>query len=151
MPPVAAPSLTPPLVAPFTTTFPDSLAQAHTLPVHPSTPLTSCILDSGCTGHYIHVHTPHTDRQPANPSITVLLPNGSSIQSSHTATLSLHPNLPPSARLAHIFPTLTSGSLLSIGLLCDHGCVATFQTDSVTITLNDTLLMRGHHAPLTGL
>jgi hypothetical protein len=95
----------------------------------------SCILDSGCTGHYIHMHTPHTHRLPAAPGISVLLANGQSITSSHTATRDLHPSLPPSATIAHIFPALLSGALLSIGLLCDHGCTANFHQNDVTIAL----------------
>ena len=115
------------------------------------TSASQCIVDTGCTGHYIHSLTPHHNRQPSIPGITVLLPNGDTITSTHTATLTLHAALPPSATIAHIFPSLSSGALLSIGLLCDHGCVATFLNDSVTVTLHDQLLFRGYRSPTTSL
>ena len=97
------------------------------------------------------MHTPHTNCLPAAPGISVLLPNGQSIISSHTATLNLHPSLPPSATLAHIFPDLLSGALLSIGLLCDHGCTANFNQNDVTITLANQSILQGFRSPITKL
>jgi hypothetical protein len=47
-------------------------------------------------------------------------PNKTSIQASHTCLLDL-PCLPCQARQAHLFPKLAH-SLLSVGLLCNHGC-----------------------------
>jgi hypothetical protein len=64
--------------------------------------------------------------KPATQPIAVQLPNGEHIWSSHTALLDI-PALPLAARVAHIFPKLTSASLLSIGLLCDHGCTAVYR------------------------
>jgi hypothetical protein len=63
-------------------------------------------------------------------------------ESSHTTSLAI-PALPPAACIAHIFPALTSGSLLSIGLLRDHGCEATFAARRVTITLRGTPILSG--------
>ncbi|KAI2490331.1 hypothetical protein MHU86_24250 [Fragilaria crotonensis] len=124
------------------------LDPASAPPIHDISSL--CIADTGCTGHYIHITTPHFDRTIANPSISVLLPDGSTIHSTHTATLDL-PLLPPAARFAHIFPTLSSGSLLSIGLLCDHGCTATFNPHSVDITLDGATILTGTRSPTTNL
>ena len=61
-----------------------------------------------------------------------MLPDGSTITSSHTASLHI-PFLPEEACTAHIFPTLTSGSLISIGQLCDSDCTAIFDATTVTI------------------
>ena len=97
------------------------------------------------------MQTPHTHRLPAAPDISVLLPNGQTITSSHTATLALHPSLPLSATTAHIFPALSSGSLLSVGLLCDHGCTADFHKDVVTITLAGEPILQGFRSPTTQL
>ena len=132
----------------MSTTSPPTLDEpASAPPLHiPSL----CITDTGCTGHYIHITTPHLNRTLANPGISVLLPDGNTIHSTHTATLDL-PHLPPAARIAHIFPTLSSGSLLSIGLLCDHGCTATFNPHTVDITLDGATILTGTRSPTTNL
>jgi hypothetical protein len=70
--------------------------------------------------------------RPASAGITVQLPDGSSMVSTHVADLPL--DLPPDACIAHVFPSLSSASLISIGLLCDHGCDAHFTATNVTIT-----------------
>eukprot|EP00978_Attheya_sp_CCMP212_P018414 scaffold50382_cov35-Attheya_sp.AAC.2 len=54
------------------------------------------------------------------------------MESSHTANLNL-PDLPAEAGDCHIFPTLTSRSLLSIGQLCDHDCKVTFTKTNFTV------------------
>ena len=110
----------------------------------------TCIADTGSTGHFITIYAPSINRRPANPSIAVLLPDGSTIHSTHTALLNI-PQLPTQACQAHIFPTLASGSLISIGTLCDHGCVATFTADTVAITLNNLSILQGTRSQATGL
>jgi hypothetical protein len=80
----------------------------------------------------------------------VVLPDGRTITSSHITELNI-PSLPPAARTAHIFPGLSNGSLISIGQLCDHGCTATFTSDSVRIELNNTVVLRGGRSPYTRL
>ena len=55
-----------------------------------------------------------------NP-LHIKLPDGSTIQSSHTANIAL-PQLPPMARVAHIVPGLASHSLVSVVKLCNAGC-----------------------------
>jgi hypothetical protein len=72
----------------------------------------------------------------------VVLPDGRTIKSTHVTELDV-PDLPLAARTAHIFPGLTNGSLISIGQLCDHGCIATFTSDAVTITLDKKVILRG--------
>jgi hypothetical protein len=78
------------------------------------------------------VDSPLTDIHPTANPIHVELPDGSTITSTHTGILPL-PNLPDNAIRAHIFPRLTSGSLISIGLLCDAGCTATLDKDKIVI------------------
>ena len=65
-----------------------------------STPI---VADTGCTGHFLSSSAPYTQKRPADPSISVRLPNGSTMRSSHIATLDI-PSLPASACEAHIFP-----------------------------------------------
>ena len=91
---------------------------------------------------------PYTDLQPAAPGIAVRLPDSCLMHSSHTAVLNL-PSLPIAARTAHIFPALASGSLLSIGLLCDHGCHATFTATTVTVTHHGVIIATGARSHTT--
>jgi hypothetical protein len=62
--------------------------------------------------------------------------------SSHEVELAL-PQLPLSARTAHLFPALGDTSLLSIGQLCDAGCLATFSSSHVNVTLHSTVILHG--------
>jgi hypothetical protein len=80
----------------------------------------TCIVDTGSTGHFLTVLTPCLNLGPASPGISVVTPDGDIITLTHTSLLNLQMLL-PAACTAHVFPTLTSGSLISIGTLCDHG------------------------------
>ena len=94
------------------------------------------ILDTGATHHFYNMPAPTTTAPhlrnitPTSDGIEVLLPNSTKIKSTHQANINL-PSLPTSATSVHLFPSLASGSLLSIGQLCDSGCSATFtKTDA---------------------
>ena len=83
--------------------------------------------------HNIHI---------TNNPIRIKLPNDHLIVSTHTANLAL-PELPHQATVAHLFPDMGSSALLSIGLLCDAGCIATFTDDTATITLHGHTILTG--------
>ncbi len=88
--------------------------------------------------------------QPAEHPICVELPNGETLHSSHTALLDL-PRLPLAARRVHIFQELTN-SLLSIGQLCDHGCTAEYNKESVIVRdENREVILEGKRCPKTRL
>ena len=57
------------------------------------------------------------------------------MQSISTASLPI-PDLPATATKAHGFPHLASGSLLSVGQLCDHQCTAVFTSTKANIYHN---------------
>jgi hypothetical protein len=64
----------------------------------------------------------------------------------------LLPSISAKACPAPIFPDLASGSLLSIGQLCDDGCTATFSATQVVIKLpNGHTVLSGHFTPTTQL
>ena len=86
----------------------------------------------------------------ADPPIDVVLPDGSEIQSTHTALLNI-PSLPTKAREAHLFPSLTSGSLISMGLFCDQGCKVTFTADEVVVKRGGQTIVTGPRCPTTRL
>jgi hypothetical protein len=62
----------------------------------------------------------------------VCLPNGATMESSHTAELDI-PKLNAAASKAHVFPGMQHHSLLSVGQLCDEGYTITFKQAEVTI------------------
>jgi hypothetical protein len=64
--------------------------------------------------------------------LTVRLPNGATMESSHTAELDI-PELNAAASKAHVYPGMAHHSLLSVGQLCDEGYIVTFKQASVTI------------------
>jgi hypothetical protein len=72
------------------------------------------------------------------------------MRSTHTATLNL-PNLPTGACEAHIFKELASGSLVSIGQLCDGGCIATFDRTTIKIFHQEKVVLIGYRNFNTGL
>jgi hypothetical protein len=88
------------------------------------------IVESGCTGHYIKVTTPVPNKKIAKTPIQVTLPDGASIESSHTCDLLL-PQLPDMAKKARIIPGLSTSSLLSLGQLVDADCSVTFDRTKV--------------------
>ena len=57
------------------------------------------------------------------------MPDGHYINSTGTTSIDW-PDLPPTARTAHVLPQLDPHSLVSIGVLCDHDCIATFDKKS---------------------
>jgi hypothetical protein len=62
----------------------------------------------------------------------VRLPNGATMDSSHTAELDI-PELNAAASKAHVSPGMANHSLLSVATLCDEGYVVTFKQALVTI------------------
>jgi hypothetical protein len=62
------------------------------------------------------------------------------------------PTSPMAARAAHLVPESQSHSLLSIGQLCDAGCVATFAAaEVIAIRHNDAIILQGHRTRDTNL
>jgi hypothetical protein len=78
------------------------------------------------------------------------MPNGTTIQSSHTCDLLLA-DLPPQARKAHILAGLVHNLLISVGQLCDNGCSVTFTQEQVTVSKNGKCVMYGSRDPRSRL
>jgi hypothetical protein len=78
------------------------------------------------------------------------MPNGTSIQSSHTCNLLLT-DLPHQARQAHILPGLVHNSLISVGQLCDNECSVTFTQNQVTVSRNGKDVKYGSRDPKSRL
>jgi hypothetical protein len=95
-------------------------------------PHETAIGDSGCTGHFMLVNAPCLNKVKSKTPLTVRLPNGDTMDSSHTAELNI-PELKAAASVAHVFPGMANHSLLLVGQLCNEGYIVTFRNDSVTI------------------
>ena len=97
------------------------------------------ISDSGCTGHLLGPNTPCDHKQPTAHGLTVSLPNGQTIRSTHMSLMTF-PKMPHSARQAHVLPALKHKALLSIGKLCDLGFKAIFDNTNVQLAnTNNTI------------
>jgi hypothetical protein len=64
-------------------------------------PHETAIVDSGCTGHFLLVNAPCLNKVKSQNPLTVRLPNGATMESSHTAELNI-PHLNDVASIAHI-------------------------------------------------
>ena len=69
-------------------------------------------------------------------------PNWGVAQAIATAEVKL-PHVSKTACDAHIFSLLASGSLYSVGKLCDDGCEAYFNKTSCTITKKGKVVLSG--------
>jgi hypothetical protein len=76
--------------------------------------------------------------------------NGTMIPLSHTCDLLLK-DLPPQARKAHILTGLVHNSLISVGQLCDNGCIVAFTQDQITVSKNIKCVMYGSPYPISRL
>jgi hypothetical protein len=108
-------------------------------------------VDSGCTGHFLLVNAPCLNKVKSRTPLTVRLPNGATMESSHTADLDI-PELNTAASKAHVLPGMANHSLLSVGQLCDEGYIVTFQQDTDTIcNSGSSHLLSGPRDVNTGL
>jgi hypothetical protein len=95
-------------------------------------PHETAIVDSGCTGHFLLVNAPCLNKVKYQTPLTMRLPNGATMESSHTAELNI-PALNAAASIAHVSPGMANHSLLSVGQICDEGYIVTFKNASVTV------------------
>jgi hypothetical protein len=107
-------------------------------------------MDSVCTINFLSAAAPCSDKQAYHVPLNVNMPNGMTIQSSHTCNLLLT-DLPHQARQAHILPGLVHNSLISVGQLCDNECSVTFTQDQVTVSKNENCVMYGSRDPKSRL
>jgi hypothetical protein len=100
--------------------------------------------------HFLKTDSPCVEKTATTLGINVRLPNICIITSTHTALLDL-PTLPLAARQAHLFPDLSNSALLSISQICDHGFEARFNSKTVRIMRNNTVILQGSRDSSTGL
>lgn len=113
----------------------------------------AAIVDTGATGHYLDAadekHCIEVQRTDTGPSVQVA--NGETIETTKRAVVPLATELSTPAKVGHIFDSLKSGSLISIGQLCDDDCVALFTRYDVKIIKNGQVIIIGKRNATNGL
>jgi hypothetical protein len=114
-------------------------------------PHETAMVDSGCTGHFLLVNAPCLSKVKSQNSLTVRLPNGTTMESTHAAALDI-PESNKAASIAHVFPGMANHSLLSVGQRCNEDYNVTFRIESVTIHNSQGIqILRGARDLDTGL
>ncbi|GKZ00135.1 hypothetical protein MPSEU_000966800 [Mayamaea pseudoterrestris] len=116
----------------------------------PANPTFTLIADSGASAHFVTVSAPILNKIATTHPLAIQTPNGTLMHSTHEATLNI-PGLPESATKAHIVPALSTHSLLSLGTLCDAGCLISFDKERVLVHYQEELILSGARCPTTGL
>jgi hypothetical protein len=96
----------------------------------------TALFDSGFTGNFLLSNAPCLHKYMTTNPLTVRLPNGQTMKSTHTALLYI-PQLSKAEKAAHTFPAMEKNSLLSVGQFCDEVYSVVSSIDEVTI-LNAT-------------
>ena len=122
--------------------------------ITPEQPFSSVLkADSGATGHYLRSSekTMLLNLKLHSTGPTVRLPNHEVMTPNQIGTLPI-PTLSPLACKAHVYPSLKSASLLSIGQLCDDDCSALFTKKELKIyNKSNTLILSGCRNQTDGL
>jgi hypothetical protein len=114
-------------------------------------PHETAVLDSGCTGHFLLVNAPCLNKIKSQNPLTVRLPNGATMESTHTSALNI-PELNKAVSIAHVFPVMANHYLLYVGQLSNEGYTVTFRNESVIIYNSQELqILRGAQDLDTGL
>ncbi len=120
---------------------------------------THAIADTGATSIFIMKGTPIKNFCRADHLITITLPNGSKVVSTHICDITI-PCL-PTILMGHIVMGITMASLIGIRILRKAGCKVTFNDKKCEVVYKDTNILHGYkdptmdlwplHSPLTRL
>ena len=100
------------------------------------------VIDTGTTTHLFLKESNVEKIRKVDVGINVMSPNRGVTQSIATAKVKL-PHVSKTAGDAHIFSSLDSGSVYSVGQLCDDDCEAYFNKSICTITKKGKLVLSG--------
>ena len=106
--------------------------------------------DSGATSHFIVEGAPVINVNRTDDPISIKLPDGSIIKSTHTCNLNI-PWLPSQMTEAHVVPGLEHSSLISTKKFCDHGCKVVFDELECRVYHQGKLVLTGGRAKSTGM
>jgi hypothetical protein len=111
----------------------------------------TALFNSGFIGSFLLSNSPCLNKTLTSNPLKVRLPNGQTMESTHTATLDI-PQLSKVAKAAHVFPAMENNPLLSVGQLCDEGYSVFFSIDGVKILdEKQKIIMKGPRDHATGL
>ena len=94
------------------------------------------MLDSGVSIHSLVTEMPVINKQPALNHMTVITPDRTQVQPTHTYHLDIL-LLPEEVKLCHIIPGLATYSLISVVKPCNAGCEVSF-TKMGLVSKSDT-------------
>jgi hypothetical protein len=103
------------------------------------------IVDTGATAIFVMEGTPVDNKRVATHPLTINLPDGTNIKSSHCCDIKI-PGL-PTVLTGHIVPGLSIASLIGVRVLCAAGCTVNFTNDHCDVIYNKKVLMRGYKDP----
>ena len=108
------------------------------------------VSDLGATSHFIMEGAPVVNKRVALNPITVKLPDGTKLRSTHTCNLDI-PWLPNHITEAHIIPGMAHSSLISTRKFCNTGCRVVFDLHECRVYYRGNLVLSGTRDPRTEL
>ena len=109
------------------------------------------IANTGETKNYTRVNTPCSNNKQISNGSPVILPDSRMMQATHRELLNLNPLLTQADRTSNFFPHLQPGALISIGQLCDDGCIATFTNTHLSIVKDGLTVLKGNRSSTSGM
>jgi hypothetical protein len=111
--------------------------------------MSHAIMGTGATAIFIMEGTPVENKRIATKPLTINLPDGSKIRSSHCCDVTILGLLV--ILTGHIVPSLSIASLIGVRVLCNAGCKVTFCKDHCDIIYNDKIILQGRKDPATDI
>ncbi len=99
------------------------------------------IADTGVASVFVKTGVPVDNKQPATNPLTVNLPDGRQVKSTHTCDVVV-PGL-PYPLVSHIIPNLAIASLFGICPLCNADCTVVFHKVRVDVWYDGKLILVG--------
>jgi len=117
------------------------MAQLASPPLRVSIDPTHGIADTGATSIFVQEGIEVPNIQVAINPLTVNLPDGRQVRSTHTCDV-IVPGL-PKPLTGHVIPDLAMASLFGIRPLCNAGCVVIFHKDRVEVHYKGNVILIG--------
>ena len=107
------------------------------------------IADMGAMSIFIMRGTNVANKQVAQKLLTIKLPNGNKVMSTHICDINI-PGL-PTVLTRHIILSLAIASRIGICPLCKVGCTVIFNNDKCDVMFIRKVILRGYKDPTTNL
>jgi hypothetical protein len=107
------------------------------------------IADTGATSLFLTKGAPCLNKQCTQTPISVTLPDGCKITSSHICDVRI-PGL-PTVLTGRIMPEMTTASLFGIRILCKAGCKVVFDEEKCQVFYKNNIILTGFKDPASDL